>query len=442
MGQTIANFDAMLKEHYMDKVPEQVNQKVKLAEHFKSRSGAEFSADGRQVTYPLHTGRNAGTGSIGERGQLPTAGAQQYVSMSIPFRFTYGRIEITSQAMKQSMTSKGAFRKAVDEEITRAAKDVGRIKNRQLWGYGSGILAKVKLGVSGVTSFTVYAAGGVDHDSGTGLNGYRFLKVGQNIAFIDPVAGTIRDQGKIASFSTNGTTTWTVVLETAVTITTGDYIVDVSTITSPALIDCAYNREPMGLLGMIDDGSYVGTYFGNSRTTYPILKAVVRAGSVFSASNYLTLNGIQSMYDIVDQTGNGVIKTMWAHHSIRREYLNLLQTYRRYNDANSLRPDGGFKSAALEADIEYAEKPIKVDRDCPYGMLFGVDDSMMFRYVLSEAEWADDDGKILLRVAGVDAYEARFRVFDNYVNDAPNTCFCLNALALTSPNVIEPIQGL
>ena len=441
MSQTVANFDAMLKDHYMDKVPELVNQKVSLNEHFAKRSGSEFSADGRQVMYPLHVGRNSGTGSVGENGRLPTAGAQQFVSMAVPFRFTYGRIQLTSQAMKQSMTSKGAFRKAVDEEITRAAKDVGRIKNRQLWGYGSGVLAKVKSGVSNA-SVTVYAAGGVDHDSGVGLNGYRFLKVGQLVAFIDSNSGLIVDQAQVKSFTTNGTTTWTVTFETSVTCTTGDFIVDVSTLTTPALIDCAYNKEPMGLLGLIDDGSYVGTYFGNSRATYPILNSNVRLASVFDASSHLTLNGLQAMYDIADQTGNGVIKTMWAHHSIRREYLNLLQAFRRYNDANAKSPDGGFKGSALEADITFSEKPLKVDRDCPYGMLFGVDDSLMFRYVLSEAEWADDDGKILLRVAGVDAYEARFRVFDNYVCDAPNTCFAIKGLALTSPNAIEPIQGL
>lgn len=440
MGQNVSNFDNMLKEHYMDKVPEQVNQKIALNEHFAKRSGAEFSADGRQVTYPLHTGRNSGTGSIGERGKLPTAGAQQYLSVSIPFRFTYGRIEITSQAMKQSMTSKGAFRKAVDEEITRAAKDVGRVKNRQLWGYGKGILAKVKLGLTG-TAVTVYAAGGVNHDSGVGLNGYRFLKVGQLIAIVT-AAGAIEDQAEIASFSTNSTTTWTVTFSTSVTCTTGSFLCDVSTLTSPALIDCAYNREPMGLLGLIDDGTYLDDFFGNSRGAYPILNANTRAASVFSASSYLTLNGIQSMYDITDQTGNGSPKVMWAHHSVRREYLNLLQTFRRYNDAQAKSPDGGFKGNALESEITFAEKPLKVDRDCPYGILFGVDDSKMFRYVLSEAEWADDDGKILLRVAGVDAYEARFRCFDNYMCDAPNTCFTITGLALTSPNVIESIQGL
>lgn len=435
MGQTVANFDAMLKEHYMDKVPELVNQKIAVHEHFSKRSGAEFSADGRQVTYPMHVGRNSGVGAVGERGILPTAGAQQYVSVSIPFRFQYGRIEITSQAMKQSQTSKGAFRKAVDEEITRAAKDVGREKNRQMWGFGQGTLCLVKGAVNNSADVIVDAPGGVAGD----VNGYRFLRKGDIVAFI--TNGAIEAVGQVKSFALNGAD-YTVTFEAALTCSDNAKIVRCSTLTAPALKDCAYNAEPMGLLGMIDDGSYVSTYMGVSRTDYPILKSNVRAASAFDATSHLTLNGIQSMFDIADQNGNGTIKTMWCHHSVRREYLALLQTFRRYNDAKAMKPDAGFEGAALEANIEYAEKPVKVDRDAPYGTFIGIDDSSMFRYVLAEGEWADDDGKILLRVANSDSYEARFRVFDNYMCDRPNTCFAITGIALTAPNVVEPIQGL
>ncbi len=439
MGQTIANFDAMLKEHYMDKVPELVNQKIAVHEHFSKRSGAEFSADGRQVTYPMHVGRNSGVGAIGERGQLPTAGAQQYVSVSIPFRFNYGRIEITSQAMKQSMTSKGAFRKAIDEEITRAGKDVGREKNRQLWGFGQGTLAFVNHAAGGGI-ITASATATVEVDAPGGVagadNGTRFIRKGDILAFI--TGGAIESYGTVVSITSSSA----MVVNLAQNVSDNAKIVRLSSITAPALIDCAYNNEPMGLLGMIDDGSFVATYMGVSRTAYPILKSNVVAASALDVSSYLTLGGIQAMYDLADQTGNGTIKTMWCHHSVRREYLSQLQTFRRYNDANAKSPDGGFKGSALEADITFSEKPMKVDRDCPYGMLFGIDDSSMFRYVLAEGEWADDDGKILLRVAGQDAYEARFRVFDNYMCDRPNTCFAIKGIALRAGNTLETVPGL
>lgn len=434
--QTIANFDAMLKEHYMDKVPELVNQKIAVSEHFTKRSGAEFSADGRQVTYPMHVGRNSGVGAIGERGKLPTAGAQQYVSVSIPFRFNYGRIEITAQAMKQSMTSKGAFRKAIDEEITRAGKDVGREKNRQLWGFGQGTLALCnepgRLPAAPSATVVLDAPGGV----AGAANGTRFIRKGDILAFI--TGGNIEAYGVVSSVDSSTQIT----LTAAVGITDNAKVVRCSTTTAPVLIDCAYNNEPMGILGMIDNGTYVGTYMGVSRTTYPILNANVSAASVFDASSNLTLNGIQAMFDMADQVGNGTIKTMWAHHSVRREYLNLLTSFRRYNDEKAKSPDGGFKGSALEAEITFSEKPLKVDRDCPYGILFGIDDSSMFRYVLAEGEWADDDGKILLRVAGQDAYEARFRVFDNYMCDRPNTCFAITGLALKAGNTLEAIPGL
>lgn len=428
--QSTTNFDSVLKEFYLDKIPEMVNQKVNLKEHFKKRSGGEVSVDGRRVVYPVHLGRNTGVGAVGEGANLPTAGNQQYQSMIVPFRFNYGRIQITAQAMKQSMTSKGAFRKAVDEEITRAAKDVGREVNRQLWGYGKGVLCMVNGAVSNGTTVAVDNPGGV---VGT-ANGNRFLRVGDIVAFIKSADDSLEAVGTVATVNSNGLS---FTLTAAATLTDNDYVVRCSTTGSTSVNDTAFDKEVMGLLGMIDDGTYVSTYFNIARSTYPTLKAYRHA-----VGGALSLSHIQKAYDAADQLGNGTIKTMWAHHSIRREYLKLLQTFRRYNDSSAKSPDGGFKGAGIESDIEYAEKPMKVDRDAPYGVIFGVDDSFMYRYALTEGEWADDDGKILLRISGQDAYEARFRIFDNYVCDAPNTCFVMSGITLTDSDTVEVIQNI
>ena len=65
---------------------------------------------------------------------------------------------------------------------------------------------------------------------------------------------------------------------------------------------------------------------------------------------------------------------------------------------------------------------------------------MLFRYVNEEGTWADEDGTILLRVSGVDAYEARFRLFDNFCNDAPNRCFVISSIGLSAaPESIQLI---
>lgn len=421
MPQNLSSFDAVLKEFYIQKIPELVNQKVKLKEHFKSKNGSSLSADGRRVIYPLHVGRNVGTGAIGENGTLPTAGNQQYVDIIIPFRYNYGRIEITAQALKQSQTSKGAFEKAVDAEIRRAALDVGREINRQLWLAGKGILAVVDGAVSNSNIVNVKNPGGV---LGT-VNTTRYILPGSIIAFHNGTTIT-------AIRTVVGKTATSITLDANVTLSDGLLISKISTTTSTSLVDSGYDKEVMGLLGMIDDGTYVANYFGIDRTVYPALKA-------FAENNVgnLSLAVIQKAFDAADQRGNGTIKTLWGHHSARREYLNLLQSFRRYTDARAMTPDGGYKGSALEADITYSEVPFKVDRDAPYGMIFGVDDTYMFHYYVTQPEWAEDDGKILMRVANKDAYEARFRIFDNYVCDAPNTCFVLRGINVSPEPILE-----
>lgn len=421
MSQNLSNFDAVLKEFYVQKIPELVNQKISLKEHFASKDGSSLSADGRRVIYPLHIGRNVGTGAAGENGTLPTAGNQQYVDIIIPFKYNYGRIELTAQAIKQSQTSKGAFEKAVDAEIKRAAKDVGREINRQLWLSGKGVLGAVNGAVTNSTTVPVKNPGLV---VGT-VNTTRYMMPGQIIAFTD--GSTITAVRTIVS-----KTATQIIVDSNVTLSDGLMIVKANSTSASTFNSTSYENEVMGMLGHIDDGDYVSTYFGISRSTYPAMKAFD-----LTLSGNLALSDLQKAYDAADQRGNGTIKTMWGHHSVRRTYLDLLQTFRRYNDAKAMSPDGGFKGASLESEITYAEKPFKVDRDAPYGMIFGVDDSQMFHYYVTQPEWAEDDGRILLRVQDKDAYEARFRIFDNYVCDAPNTCFVIRNVNGTPEEILE-----
>lgn len=426
MGATVSTFDAMLKEYYIDKVPEAVNQKIILKDHFAKVT--DMKVDGRRTVYPIHVGRNVGIGAIAESGLLPTAGNQQYVDMIVPFKFNYGRIQLTAQAMKQAVTSKGAFRKSVDEEIKRAGKDVGRDINRQLFYFGRGDLCHVNGAHTTATVINVNNPGG---QAGISYNGARYLRVGDRIAFITlpSTFSAVRTITAVDPTLTN------ITVDTAISLSGGEVIVRASSASSSTTADTAFNNEVMGLSGMIDDGTYVDTYFGISRTTYPIMKS-----GRTTVNGSLSLKVIQDSFDLADQLGNGEIKTLFGHHSARTEYLNLLQTFRRYINDNAKSPDGGFKGAALAKDIEYAEKPWKVDRDAPYATIFGIDDAMMNRYVVADAEWAEDDGRVLLRISNQDAYEGRFRIFDNYANDVPNTSFVISDITLSeTPQAIQAV---
>ena len=142
---------------------------------------------------------------------------------------------------------------------------------------------------------------------------------------------------------------------------------------------------------------------------------------MLSSVGPLSADVLQRGLDVADQLGEAQIKHFIAHHSVRRAYLTMVDADRRYIGSDLLSPDAGTKAAKM-GDVTFGGIPWQVDKDAPYGMLFGFDPTTATRWVEVEGEWADDDGTILLRLTNADAYEARYRIFENYSLDRPASC--------------------
>jgi hypothetical protein len=426
-GATLTTFDKVLKEYYpVDTITELVKQNFPFFYRFKRSK--MVSSDGRQVILPLHTGRNVGVSARGEGGLLPTAGSQEYVDLTIPYRYTHLRVQWTAQALKQSRTSEGAWETIVEGEMQRGIKDVARELSRQLQGDGTGTLCKFTGTDAGTSQGLKDGQGVADNDSIPG----RFLKAGMRITGITPSTKAWEFTRLVDSISSD---LKTVVLTATVTPSeAGTIIVKGSSSSDSALADCAYAREMMGLLGMIDDGTYVASYFGNTRSSYPKLYAYV----LDFGNGALSLDKLQQAFDGVDQQSDGYPNVMIANHVTRREYTNLLQAYKRYVNERALTPDGGLKGGAIKADVEFNEVPMMADRDVPMGILHGIDMETIQRFMLTEGEWADEDGTIMLRDSTTDAFEGRYRVFGNVACLAPNRNFTCRSIKLN--NTVEAIQ--
>lgn len=428
MGQNLTNIENALKDFYGPTVVPLLNNKTKLLDQFTKNGDKGLSVDGRQVLYPIHDGRNVGVGAVGENKTLPVAGNQATAQVKIPYRYNYGRIELTKQAIEASKTNKGAFKKAMELEMKNLIVDMARSRNRQLWGFGTGILCRVSGNQADSTSIVVKDAYGVP---GT-LAPARLLQVGDVVAFVrnaTPTSATDSDivgSSNIVAVSSISADLSTITFDqtTGATLNDNDMIVMAPADTAG---ESSVNREVMGLLGIVDDGTYVGTLFNIPRTTHPKYK-----GTVLNANSSLNFNLLQRAEDLTDERG-GAVKTLFSHHSIRREYMQLLMVAKRFVGEDVARPDPGFAGSGLTEDVKWNGKPWKADRSCPFGMLFAIDPSENVRYVNTEGEWADDDGTVLMRVANKDSYEARYRVFDNFHNERPCTNFRLDKINLTLP---------
>jgi hypothetical protein len=291
-----------------------------------------------------------------------------------------------------------------------------------MFHFGRGDLGVVETDPATGTTVEIKDPGGV-----AGLvSPARWLRKNMNVMFVDPGSGNPRAGGARTILSRNAALdqiTVNAAMDAAVAV--DDIIVRAAKPTSTLIGDSAWNNESMGLLGLIDDGTQVNVLHNVNRTNNPIFKS-----QVFSSVGPLSADVIQRGIDVADQAGEGQTEKFVCHHSVRRAYLTLMEADRRYMSESLMKPDTGT-IAAKQKDITYGDVPWCIDKDAPFGILFGCDKSYNTRYVETEGEWADDDGTILLRLQDVDAYEARFRIFDNYANDRPAASFRLDGISAT-----------
>lgn len=424
MAQNLTNFDAMLKEFYpKDVILDLVKSKAPF--YFEFQKSKRISADGRRVIQPVHVSRNVGTSALGEGGLLPTAGNQGYVDLTIPYRYVYGRVDISGPVMKQTRTSQGAFDDVMDQEIEGAIRDGARDLSRQLQGFGRGDLCQLSGTGASATQALINGQGVTDNDDIPG----RFLAANQIVAGITILTGAwefVRTVSSVDSALQNVVFTATVTPSAANTV-----LVRQGSASGTALADTGFNREIMGLLGMVDDGTYVTSYFSNTRSSYIGLNSY-RADL---GGGNLSLDILHRAFHAVDQLGDGKIGMLVANQTTAREYYGLLQVMKRYVDASALSPDGGLKRRKDNQgyDIEFNQVPLREDRDTPLGIIFGLDMDSFRRYSITEGEWADDDGRILLRNATTDSYEGRLRVlFGNAACLAPNRNFVVSSIKLNT----------
>lgn len=420
MPQTdTSSYSAALKIVFGPKLIEELVTTCPLVTRFEKADMMTW--EGRDtIEYPLHVGRNQGFAYGRERGPIAVAGAEQFVSFKVPLMTGWGRLNITGKVMKVSQSSKGAWKRSLQNAYDGLRMAFLRDKNRILFHDGRGVLALVNGNGADTTTLTVDSPGGV---AGT-VNGARYLQAGMLIGLSNAAGTALTAIRTITGIGGAGTT---VTLDQPISATQAPDNGFVFRFPDPSaltLADSALYKEPMGLLGMIDDGTFVNNYFNVNRTAYPVLRA-----NVFAAVGALNLDTMQQGFDTAATLGETMPTELWAEFSTRRAYLALLVANRRYlSTGGANKHDGGFAGQAVTTDIEFGGVPFKVDRDCPYGTIFGTVWENAMRYENPAGEWIEDDGNLLRMVPGQDTFEAVWRSYDNYAIDRPNACFRLDGI--------------
>ena len=398
---TIAYNLAQLKNYYQGPIIDQFNEEVAI---YRATEKVRDQWSGQKVVKPLKVRRNNGIGATSDGGLLPAIGRQTTIAAEINAKFNYLRFGITGPMIKSSANDKGSFVRSAAYELEEGYKDLKSDVNRQLSWDGTGYLATVSANAVGSNVITVTGRESTE-------NGSKFLDVGMVIDVVT-TGGTIVASG-VSITAMSGTTTATLTLSAAVTVSSTDKVIRSG----------SQNNEIQGLLTQLDGGT--STVFAIDRASYPITQGNEIEPS--GGSTQLTIDYMQQAWNAGLSRGGNGYSAIWTSFEYQRYYQKLLTADKRY--VNSIKGDGGFGSKD-KMYLDFNGVAIVPDKDCPQRMFF-LPVEVIKSYVLCEMEFADETGSMYIAATENDALEGRIRFFMNLFNEKASACAVLNGF--TSP---------
>ena len=250
MAGLISDIQGILMQVYEKEIVEQLENNNLLYKIIEKDSDTK-NLQGYNINVPLHTGRNSGIGARAEAGTLPTASNQTHVQVTVPLKFLYGRVGLSGPAIELAKKNISAFVDSKTDEMDGIVVDVMRDFNRQMHSDGTGVIAQAN--GAGVGTATL-----ILNNQVAGETPAQYLQ-GQ---FIDikttKTGGTLEvDNVQVLNVVSQSATAATVTLASTQTWTDDSYIFRAGN----------QGNEITGLLGAIDDGTTLATYFGINRTS-------------------------------------------------------------------------------------------------------------------------------------------------------------------------------
>lgn len=407
MGATRTTIDALLKYDYLPPIVDSLPSEVKLYDEFKKDNK---SWTGLKVIRSVRAGRNLGRGSRPEGGQLPTAGNQTWLQQQIDAKYSYVRVQLTGPAIASAVDSSTSFTKALTSEVMYGAKDMYKDLNRQIQGDGSGTLALVKTAGTVTTLELEYAgaSGGTSGEAGS-----RWITAGDllNIGTAAQHAAGTPDNVTVSSVTDKDT-----IVIGSTTVAEHDIIVLAG---AAGLTYTSYNNEIQGLEAA---AAQSGTYQNLNLTNYP--KLCMQTINNSGTNQTLTWELMQRAIDKAEEFGGGKIDLIVGHTSMRREILDMAKSDVRYIGGKNLDP-------GYTGDLTFNGIRILLTADMKYNRLYFLTRSTWTLYPLGTINWMDDDGSILSRVSGADAFEGLMRCYLNLSCDNPSANAVLSDITVT-----------
>ena len=323
-----------------------------------------------------------------------------YANQRVPLKYHYGRIQLSGQIIRDTSSDSGSFTRAVQSETTGIVRDLKNDLARQVYGDGTGVIL-VASGAKTSQTFPVAAASkqqlrqlgiGMAIDIGSAAGTPADIAEGVVITAIDRSAKTITVSGTLGTVA-NGSR-----ISRAGSGGTG-----------------ATQSELTGLKAQV---AASGALWGIDPADHPDW-----ASEVFTSAGAVS----EDMFIEADQEVNlasGEMVNLWITTSaVHRGVANLLQGDKRFPGTNELR--GGYTGLDMSSVSQGMTGSNSVsmvfDKDMAEdGVAYGLTTSRWQCYSGSDWEFMQEDGAVLNRVPGKDAYEATLFAYKEVATDGRN----------------------
>ena len=504
-----ATFGPMLKEFYQGPVAEQINNRVWMREYFQKKSKGW---SGSRMIIPVHTSRNTGVGFAGEAAAagagavLPTAGSQGYANLTVNSRNSYGRFQVTGQAMDTATKGgSGAFAGVMDEEMNRLVRDLANNENYAavFGGNVKGLLnqRRVDPNVTGAGAQTA-ASGAISVETTWQYQGdfsyFDSTRTGVAVVLGTPAtwvkvrlyrmdtyaeilptmtvggAATTNPNIFVTSFSADRTNP-TIGLSfgkddlggTATLSTAGvgeDAAIAVVIAESAAVggnfpVDSAgaqfgqdsrvwnglaniggqnlLTNQPTGLFTNLCEPTHFGVDRTSATATGDILQSSILThdtgnGDRANPGADLSLERLQYMMDVLQQDAGVDANVMVMNALMRHRYTVQLTGILGTGNSNNIVIDGNSgKVMDNQQNLAYGGVKFQYDRTFPVATIAMLHSDDWILAELTTGQFADEDGNVLFRVAGQDAYEGFWKHRYNICCKRPNAQLILTGITPT-----------
>ena len=364
--QTLATFDALLKNVYRGPIVEQLNQETYVIDQLEKQNVNNMGAFyGRQLNFPVHTSRNRGRGAVSDGGALPAAGSQGSLDGIVAIKYFSTGIELSDQVIRQSAQNEGAFVTALTFEMDRATTDLRKDICRVAYGTGDGLLATITGTPGAGTSITV--------DSG------QYIAVGDTVDIVLKSTGVV----------TNGIAATTV---TAVSFT--GTASSATQANATLTISIATGGATSNLYGVYISGDRNSESDGlrNITSTGRTLHSINSSTNPFWDSNSLSAANTNPSEDLlmrlsqqIRQRSGFQIDSFLTTLGVQRRLANTYASQKRWNDAQVTKIDGGYSAIMVAAGN--TPVPVVADVDAPNGWAFALNKASFAWAELDKPDW-------------------------------------------------------